>query len=240
MKQQGMVNSVMSAIIGGVIGAGVVFFAGTGNNVDLDDLKVANLTVETLTITGHAELVNEIDGEMIPVLALRDGSLMAENVIFARKLVGTQLQGHAIVANRLFTTPDNLFTTPMEQWRFYAEIGSSIEAGGELVVRSAAGPALVNRPTLGGALLRVGFDTENQPQMLGLSNFDRSEMRVSQTLSAQQRAMIASANPQGMIPQGSFDGSQTTPIHHFNPNSDVMQGVGGTQPVATGMQDLRQ
>ena len=222
---QGMINTVIGAIVGGIVGAGVVFFAGTGSKVDLANLEVGNLKVATLTITEHAELHN---AEGIPVLALRDGSLMAENVIFARKLVGTQLQGHAIVANRVFTTPDNLFTTPMEQWRFFAEIGASAEAGGELVVRSAGGPAVVNQPTRGGALLRAGFDTEHQPQIIGLQNFNRSVLPISNNLSAQQMAMLSGAiNPQGMMmPQGQgFDGTGSPVQHGFN--SDLLPTTAG-------------
>ena len=218
---QGMVNTVIGAVVGGIIGAGVVFFAGTGNTTHFK-----NLTVDNLTITEQAQLVTEVDGEQIPMLVIRDGSLMAENVIFARKLVGTQLQGHAIVANRVFTTPDNLFTTPMEQWRFFAEIGASSDAGGEIVVRSAAGPAVVNQATRMGALLRMGFDTENQPQIFGMQNVDRSILRVSDTLSAQQRAMLQ-ANTQGMMAPENFN----SPVQQGF-NNDLMPGVHQHQQAA--------
>jgi len=49
---QGMVNTVMSAIVGGVVGAGVVFFAGnTGNKTDLKNAEMQELKVAKLTIT---------------------------------------------------------------------------------------------------------------------------------------------------------------------------------------------
>ena len=215
---QGMVNTVIGAVVGGIIGAGVVFFAGNSSKAHYE-----NMTVGDLTVTGMVQLVTEVDGEQIPMLVLRDGSLMAENVIFARKLVGTQLQGHAIVANRLFTTPDNLFTTPMEQWRFFAEIGASSDAGGELVIRSAAGPAMVNHPTRMGSLIRVGFDTENGPQIFGMRNVDRSILGISNTFSDQQRAMLQ-ANMQHMQGMMSPENFNNSPVQQ-GMNSELMHGI---------------
>ena len=231
MKQ--MINAVMSAIVGGAVGAGVVFFAGnTDNNaVDLENLEAANLKVASLTITDQAVLLNE---EGHPVVILREGSILADNVILAKKFVGRQLQGHAIVANRLFTTPDDLIATPMDQWRFFAEIGSSPEVGGEIVIRSDKGFASVNRPTSHGALLRVGFDTEAKPQLLGINNLTRSVLPISNDLTETQRQMLLAAmgNPQG-LPQpapGGFNSNAAAPLGNYTPSNDTL-------PVATQHQD---
>ena len=214
MNQGMMMNTITSAIVGGVIGAGVVFFgASSAAPKDLSELAVTSLTVENLTITNQASLVNSEGREEI---VLREGSVLAENVVLGRKFIGRQIQGHAIVANRVFTTPDDLIATPMENWRFYAEIGASHDAGGEVVVRNAHGPASVNRPTNNGALLRMGFDPETRPQVLALNNLNRSPMQINFDLSEMQRQLLsaASANQGGMmqqIPAGSFDGSAVPP-----------------------------
>jgi len=205
---QGMMNTVISAIVGGVIGAGVVFFGATKDaSGDLKDLSVANLKVENLTITKQALLLNAEGKEEV---VLKEGSVLAENVILGKKFIGRQFQGHAIIANRVFTTPDDLIATPMENWRFFAEIGSSADTGGEIVVRSAAGPASVNRPTSGGALLRAGFDPEARPQILALQNYDRSPMQINWELSEQQKRLLSAAPPTGAA--ASFNTDVAAPV----------------------------
>jgi len=207
---QGMMNTVLSAIVGGVIGAGVVFFA--GGKVDLNNLELENLTVANLTLTTQAVLLNE---QGAPELFIRDGSILAERVILGNKLVAQQLQGHAIVGNRVFVTPDNLVHTPMEEWRFFAELGASTDLGGEIVVRSIAGPASVGRPVTTGALLRTGFTPEGGPQILALHNIDRSPMGLSFDLSEQQRRLMNT--PAGVVPPtGPFDAG-ATPIQQATP-----------------------
>jgi len=223
---QGMMNTVVSAIVGGVVGAGVVFFAaGKDTSGDLKDLSIANLKVESLTITNQATLLNKEGKEEV---VLKEGSVLAENVILAKKFIGRQFQGHAMVANRVFTTPDDLIATPMEQWRFFAELGSSIDAGGELVVRSANGPASVNRPTNSGTLLRMGYSPEAQPQIWALNNPDRRVIPVSSELSDKQRQLLSSAPPMD-APGGAFDSSSTAPV--------LQQGQGpiATQPTSDPM-----
>ena len=212
---QGMMNMVISAVVGGIVGAGVVFFA-NDNKVDLNNLELENLKVANLTISTQATLLNT---EGNPELFIRDGSILAEKVILGNKVVCQQLQGHALVANRIFATPDNLVSTPMEQWKFYAEIGASLDAGGEIVVRSVAGPASVGRPTTAGALLRAGFTPEGGPQVLALQNFDRSPMAISFDLSEQQRRLLSTA-------AGSFSSDATAPLQN---------GPAVAQPGATPM-----
>jgi len=203
---QGM-NTVISAVVGGLVGATVVFF--TGGTGDTKNLDVENLKVAKLTITDHALLLNKEGKEEV---VIREGSVFAENLVIGRKFIGNQFQGHAMVANRVFTSPDNLFNTPMEQWRFFAELGSSTEAGGELVVRSAGGPASINRPTTDGVLFRMGFDTDSRPQMLGIHNPDRRPMPISYELSERQKQLITNATATGTpgsvtsMPQSGYQG----------------------------------
>jgi len=220
---QGMMNTVTSAIVGGVIGACVVFFgAAKDTGKDLKDLSVADLKVDNLTIRKQAQLLNA-DGKEDVVL--KEGSVLAENVVLAKKMVARQVQGHAFVANRVFTTPDDLFATPMENWRFFAELGSSADAGGELVVRNAAGAATVNRPTNSGALLRTGYDPEGRPQILALQNYDRSQVEINWKLSDQQVQMLsAAAQPNNAA--ANFNTNSTVPMGNATaavPDANTMQ-----------------
>ena len=211
MNQGLMMNTVISAVVGGIIGAGVVFFAG-GSKMDPKNLTFDDLTVANLTITDHAVLLNAA-GEA--ELFIRDGSVLAEKVILGNKIVGQQLQGHAIVGNRIFATPDNLVTTPMESWRFYAEMGASLDAGGEFVARSVHGPASVGKMTTTGALLRYGFTPEGTPQSLAIHNTNRSVLSIISEFSAGQLQLLnaSTGNATGMVPPpnpNSFNGPAST------------------------------
>jgi len=226
---QGMMNTVVSAIVGGIVGAAVVFFAGNASDKDTKNLKISELEVAKLTITDQATLLNK---EGNPEVVLKEGSILAEKVILGKKVIARQIQGHAAVVNRLFTTPDDLIATPMENWRFFAEIGSSTEAGGEIVVRSAQGAASVNRPTNSGALIRMGYDPEHRPQMLALNNVSRSPMEINHGLSEMQRQILnaAASNPQAMMPQqqGSYNSNSTAPVYSSGasvatPDSNTMR-----------------
>jgi hypothetical protein len=205
---QGMVNTVMSAIVGGIVGAGVVFFA--GGKTDLKNAEFENLQVGKLTITKEALLLNK-EGTM-PEVALRDGSILAENVILGKKVIAQQMQGHAIVANRMLATPDNLITTPMDQWRFFAEIGATTDAGGEFVVRSVNGPASINKPINTGVLFRMGYDPEQRPQMLAIQNASRSPMNVNYEITESQRQMLTNP-PQQVAMPGSTAPDSGTPAY---------------------------
>jgi hypothetical protein len=223
---QGMMNTVISAIVGGVVGAGVVFFAGGSEKMDLKNVEIADLKVERLVVAEQATFLNEAGN---PVVGIKDGSIITDHVVVAKKFVGQQLQGHAIVANRLFTTPDNLMQTPMDQWRFYAEIGSSAEHGGEVVVRSATGAARVGQATAGGTLLRAGFDTESKPQIVAIQNLTRSVMPLSYDLSDEQKRMLSGP----AIQPGAFDNSGAAPYPGYtNPAvANPAPPAGTYQPV---------
>ena len=148
-------NSVVSALVGGIVGAAVVFFV--GGKTKFDSLEVADLK-----ITKSATLVN---AEGKDDVVIREGSVLANNVILGKKFIGTQYQGHVFVGNRMFTSPDDLVTTPMDKWRFFTEMGSTLDAGGEMIVRSANGANIVGQETNSGVLLRAGFNTDNSPQL---------------------------------------------------------------------------
>ena len=155
-----LMSTVVSALVGGIVGAAVVFFIGGSTKFD-------SLEVKDLKITQSAKLVN---AEGRDDVMIRDGSVMANNVVLGKKFIGTQYQGHVFVGNRMFTSPDDLVTTPMDKWKFYTEIGSSSEIGGEMIVRSANGANVVGQEIHSGVLLRAGFDANNAPQLFARGN----------------------------------------------------------------------
>ena len=169
-------DHLISALIGGVIGAAVVLLATgqmptsvsvhaqteSGIVPEPPSGKFKSLEVENLVITKQATLLNAEGKEDVTI---KEGSVMANNVVLGKKFIGTQYQGHVFVANRIFTSPDDLQTKPMEQWRFFTEMGSAIDAGGEVIVRSSNGPNIVGKAVTEGRMIQTGFDQNNQPQI---------------------------------------------------------------------------
>jgi hypothetical protein len=209
--RNGVPGHLVSAVIGGVIGAAVVLFvaeqktpvfslAETAHAQFEQNIvpnppngKFRDLEVENLIVTTQIQLRNK---EGNPELFIRDGSVIAEKVILGNKLIGQQIQGHAIVGNRIFATPDNLVTTPQESWRFFAELGATLEVGGEIVVRNAAGAAVVGKQTTDGVVARMGFDTESRPQILALQNSDHRVLLINFDLSEEQKNLLKMLSPQ--------------------------------------------
>ena len=199
-------DHIVSALLGGIVGAIVVLLA-AGQMPTTDVVhaqieqemtpsqpsgKFKTLEVENLVITNQASLLNQ---EGKAEVVIKDGSLLAEKTVLGHKVIGRQIQSHAIVANRMFTTPDDLMTMPMESWRFGTEVGSSAESGGEVLVRSGAGFSTVNKATTDGAFLRAGFDPESRPQILALQNGDRRHLPINFELSEEQRKILEAHQP---------------------------------------------
>lgn len=155
-----LTNSVISALIGGIVGAAVVFFA--GNRTTFDKLEVG-----TLTIKQQATLLDKNGKDDV---ILRDGSVLANQVVLGKKFIGAQYQGHIFVGNRIFTSPDDLTATPVADWRFFTEMGSHADSGGELIVRSVDGGSLVDKEVHTGWMIRTGFDDNNLPAMIAFDN----------------------------------------------------------------------
>ena len=175
-----LTNLIIAALVGGIVGliGGVIggSVGSSGGKARMDELEVG-----TLKITKEAALFN---AEGKPDVVLRDGSILANNVVFGKKFMATQLQGHIIVANRMYTSPDDLMTKPMNDWRFYTEMGCSTTAGGELIVRSPSGANTVGRQNNDGYLLRTGFDEHDNLQQFVRSNSSGTITPVSQAMAS--------------------------------------------------------
>ncbi|MDR1964396.1 MAG: hypothetical protein LBQ50_11500 [Planctomycetaceae bacterium] len=163
-----IVSSLFSALIGGIVGACVVFFLSGKTKFD-------SLEVGTLKITKQATLQN---AEGKDDVVIKEGSVLANNVVLGKKFIGTQYQGHVFVGNRMFTSPDNLIDTPMEKWEFYTEIGSTKDLGGEMIVRSPSGANVVGQPVNTGLLFRAGFDKGDTPQLFVRSNQNGATLQI--------------------------------------------------------------
>ncbi|MDR0390263.1 MAG: hypothetical protein LBH59_00010 [Planctomycetaceae bacterium] len=166
-----LTNTLVSALVGGVVGASVVFFA-SGQKFD-------KLEVHDLTVTGEAKMKSGDDDKQ-PEVVIKNGSIIVSNVVVATRMVSTQMQGHVFVANRILTSPDDLIKNANTQWKFFTEIGSSHEQGGEIIVRSATGSIsgnkLENIPS-NGWMFRAGY-TNNQPDIVFFSNETKEVMPI--------------------------------------------------------------
>jgi hypothetical protein len=180
-------SHLISALIGGVVSAVVVLLV-TGhfsleqavhaqNKREPSNGKFKKLEVEELVITNRAVLR---DSEGKDKVVIKEGSILADDVVLGKKFIGTQYQGHVFVANRMFTTPDDLVATPMDQWRFFTEIGSDNVFGGEVIVRSADGANTVGKQIDSGLQLRAGFDESKQPQFFVRDNSNGNVSNVPQ------------------------------------------------------------
>lgn len=188
-----LINSVISALIGGVVGAAVVFFL-AGNKNQFDSLEVGDLTIKNKAV------VLDKDGK--DDVILRDGSVLANNVILGKKFIGTQYQGHVFVANHMFTSPDNLNAKPMEEWRFFTEIRSTDQMGGEFIVRSPNGANVVGQPVNKGRMLRTGFDQNENPMMFAVDNAQGGIARVPFVVPPQQQQASIEQKTADMVGNG--------------------------------------
>ncbi|MDR1478942.1 MAG: hypothetical protein LBJ00_08365 [Planctomycetaceae bacterium] len=224
-----LVSTVISALVGGIVGAAVVFFVPVKSNFD-------TLNVRELNITGQARVIS---ADKKPEVLIKDGGVFATNVLVGARVVGTQIQGHVLIANRMLTSPDNLLMAANTQWQFYTEIGSTKERGGEIIVRSASGAVsgkdLDNTPKDGWALRAWYMDGE-KPDVSFLSN-KTQEIRpiailkrvVSQDAGTDKTATSVFADPSAPITSSPL--SNPIPNNPLSTANPAAAGVG--RPVNT-------
>ncbi len=189
-----ILSAVIGALVGGAVGGAVVFFVpGVIGNSDSSSGKASFETLEVgkLTIKEDARILNANGADSI---RLGNGSIVANAAIVGNKFIGTQYQGSFMIANRMFTTPDDITNTPNEDWQFFTEIGSSAKTGGEVIVRSPNGAKLVGKKTTDGLLYRTGFDEAGKPQ-LGLATPAGTVAQVAFLTRAPASAEQNEANP---------------------------------------------
>ncbi|MDR3110651.1 MAG: hypothetical protein LBU65_13365 [Planctomycetaceae bacterium] len=149
-----IINSVISAIVGGIT-AFIVMWWCTPKTVHINSLEVGTLNVtEQLSMRSNSVGNDEI--------LMKSGSIILQNKVVASQFLGTQVSASVLVGNRIYTSPDNLFATPMNDWKFFTELGSDPLNGGELLVRSPKGGNSVHAKIEDGIFIRMGFDSTDK------------------------------------------------------------------------------
>lgn len=162
-------NSLLSALIGGLVAVCIV--VGNDRAPKIDSLEVRNLRV-----TGKIVLHDPVAEQ--DQVVIESGSVLAANKIVATQFLGSQVSGSVLVANRLYTTPDNLAKVPACDWKFFTELGTDENGNGELLVRSATGWSGVDREIAEGTMIRFGFDRSETAQMFSQNNETRETTAI--------------------------------------------------------------
>lgn len=171
-----IINSLLSALVGGTVALAVVWSTSQGVVVNVDFLKVKSLEVaESLT------LKSPDSGEEMVVLR-NDGLIFAKNKVATEHFLGKQFSGQILVGNRLMVSPNDLVNTTPETWQFLSELGGNVETGGELLIRSPRGGNFVGKGALSGQSIKMGFDKNDLLQFFALNN----QSKEVQVLALQQ------------------------------------------------------
>ncbi|MDR0705371.1 MAG: hypothetical protein LBF88_10340 [Planctomycetaceae bacterium] len=213
-----IVSSLFSALIGGIVGACVVFFLSGKTKFDA-------LEVGSLKITKQATLIN---AEGKDDVMIKDGSVFANKVVVGHKFIGQQYQGSFFIGNRIFTSPDDLVNTPIDQWKFFTEIGSSSKMGGEFIVRSPHGANVVNQQINTGSFFRIGFDENNDAPLLTSKNNETGTGAFIPLFTTRQAAQQPNNNAE-TPPVGTTPAPITTPA----PTETSVNPVIPTPPVVS-------
>jgi hypothetical protein len=179
-----IINSFLSAIIGGAVAFAVVYSTGRTAPTNADVFKVKSLEVaDSITLRSPE------NGEEMIVLR-NDGLIFAKNKVATEHFLGKQFSGQILVGNRVMVSPDDLINTTPETWQFLAELGGNLETGGELFVRSPHGGNHVGKGVVDGQSVKIGFDKNDLLQFFALNN----QNKEVQVLAMQQPKSSPSNN----------------------------------------------
>ena len=155
--KSGMINTVLAAVVGGIVGAVVTIVVG-GSFFQpeipdsFDKLKVGELIVSDKMLYWE-------DGKDDADLLIQKGGILSKTRILA-----PQLSCNTIQANCVLTTPDH-YTTRLEECEIFTEMGSSKAEGGMLTVRSHDGGNVLTRPSgiPTGWAYTISYDNQSNP-----------------------------------------------------------------------------
>lgn len=157
-----ILHLLISAFVGGFVAIAIVFWH-TPKTPRFDKLEVGTLVVtDQLSMRDR----NATDDEIL----MKSGSIMLQNKVVASQFLGTQMAASVFVGNRMYTTPNNLFATPISEWKFFTELGSDPQCGGELLVRSSKGGSGVRAEINEGLYLKMGFDAQENLMVFAQNN----------------------------------------------------------------------
>jgi hypothetical protein len=185
--KSGLFNTIVAAIVGGVVGAVVVYACGAFSTSGLPE-KIDKLKVGELNNTEKMMLWE--DGKDNWNLLIQNGGLLASTRVIAQ-----QVCGNAMLANCVLTTPDNP-TNPLEQCEIFTEMGSSKTEGGLLTVRSPdGGNVLANQGVSTGSAYTVTYESSGAPVCLFRKNDDGKRL-LGQFVPGKENGTIAIMFPQ--------------------------------------------
>jgi gas vesicle protein len=238
-------HTIISALVGGIVGAMVVFLlpVKSPDKAKFDQLEVRDLIITEQAALYAADKKSESEKksddstkdekkEKRPDVLIKNGGIYATNVILSTRLISKQIQGAVLIGNRMFTSPDDVVNNQSSYWKFYTEIGSSIEKGGEIIVRSSTGGLLVGKdqtpaPAAGWAL-RAGYMDGDRPDISFYSNLTKEIMPVAilrRTVTpetpAEKTASNAAIKTPPPNPITTSGGNVTMPTMPNNPLSPV-------------------
>ena len=227
--KSGWSNTVVSAMVGGVVGGVVAYmcmvFSPSSASQSAFPESVEKLKVGELIVSDKMLLWQ--DGEDDASLLMQNGGILAKTRIIAQ-----QLCANAVLANCVLTTPDNPMGR-LEECAIFTEMGSSPTEGGMLTVRSPnGGNVLANQGALTGMAYTVTYDNQGRP-MCVLRNYDTGKRFIGQFMAPPpglENATIAIYDPsaqQQPPPDSPMEVSQQmAPGAPMNP-SQGMQLPGG-------------
>ena len=194
--KSGTLNTIIAAVVGGVVGAVVAFacgaFSTTGLPETIDKLKVGELIVSEKMMLWQ-------DGDEDASLLIQNGGVLAKT-----RLIATQICGNTVTANAVLTTPDNPLN-PLNECEIFTELASSKAEGGMLTVRSPNGGNILGNPDgiQNGLAYTITYDNQGAPVCLFRKN-DNGQRILGQFIGlppGQENGTIAIMFPQ-VPPQG--------------------------------------
>ncbi|MDO5310262.1 MAG: hypothetical protein Q4G03_12335 [Planctomycetia bacterium] len=188
-------NSAFSVLLGVVSAVGTTWYLQSGQNAIQDDaegetVKIKRLEVETLEVTDNLALVNPNTNEA--TLEIRDGSIYAQNALYADRVGAYQLMGQKVQ-----TTPDD---PTSDQAGAFAELGVSAQGGAYLALLS---PHEKHSVTL-------GFDKNEKGFLASKNNNDQSMVAQAVFDCPVREENIMRANPNRVLNADARDANHAT------------------------------
>jgi len=155
--KSGMMNTVFTAVVGGIVGAVVTMvIGGTFFKSEIPEsfekLKVGELIVSQKMMLWE-------DGKDDADLLIQNGGILAKT-----RVIATQLSCNTVLANCVLTTPDHP-ASRLDECEIFTEMGSSKTEGGMLTVRSHDGGNILARQggIPSGWAYTISYDNQSNP-----------------------------------------------------------------------------
>lgn len=225
--RSGMMNTIFSAVVGGIVGAMVAVVVCGALKQDVPEsfekLKVGELIVSDKMMLWE-------DGKEDADLLIQNGGLLAKT-----RVIATQLCGNAVLANCVLTTPDHP-TSPLDQCEIFTEMASSRNEGGMLTVRSPDGGNILSNQSgvQSGWAYTITYDNQANPicffrrndsGLRALGRFDIPQPPVNPENGANPNAQQGGADQQLEVSQNMPTGSPMNHMQSVSPQHSQNPGI---------------